>query len=286
MDYKDILIRAVESYFLSYLKDNEDADVSVFVELAEQTLAYYLSSDEDRALFIRAFELIAEKVIRIDKQKYSYYGKALLGVDQLLTIETWINENEFELELCDTPEDILSVCWSLIVLLSDNKLIKNIKPAEMLIDIAKLWISGVSYHELFNFMVKNKFFCLAKSQKRKINMDHVLEFTDNMLGFDGMLFIGALADLLEGRGFSEELIEKVRLLQSKLKFGLYSKLEIWLYHKGYVDREICKLISQKLVEHGVDLNRFDFNILDLFKAEINHTLAAFPSYFTRTNLTS
>jgi hypothetical protein len=51
-----------------------------FIDLARGTLAYFLADEDERKLFVSAFELISRKVLSLDHQKFAYYGKALLGV--------------------------------------------------------------------------------------------------------------------------------------------------------------------------------------------------------------
>lgn len=280
MDYKESLIQAIESYFLSYLKDNPEIDDSFFVKLAEQTLAFYLADQEERLLFISVFELIAKRVLNLDVSKFTYYGKALLGVEQLLEMEKWIDIHSFDLQLSDSAEELLVICWSLIELLSKNKLMNKLKPSNLLVEFASKWIAGTSYHSLFEFLNDNEAFYQANTQKRKIKIDHVIDFSHGTLGFDAMLFIGALADVLDGRGFDESVVENLRLLQSRLKLGLSNKLELWLYAKGYVDREICKIIALKLGENGVQTDQFDYRVLEIFRVEIEELLSKFPSYFS------
>jgi len=215
----------------------------------------------------------------LDVSKFSYYGKALLGVEQLLEMEKWIDNNSFDLEFSDSAEELLVICWPLIELLSKNKLMSKLKPSNLLVEFASKWIAGTSYHSLFEFLNDNNAFYQANTQQRKIKMDHVIDFSDGALGFDAMLFIGALADVSEGREFDESVVDNLRFLQSRLKLGLSNELELWLYSKGYVDREICKIIATDLIIKGVKNDKFKYNILELYSAEIEDRIATFPSYF-------
>jgi hypothetical protein len=111
-------------------------------------------------------------------------------------------------------------------------------------------------------------------------MDHVVDFTDNALGFEAMLYVGALADIFEGKEWSDELIDKTRFLQSSLKLGLSTELHFWVYRMGYVDREVCKLISERLVSSGVKEDVVDYKALEKYEDEISEILSTLPSYFS------
>ena len=280
MNYKESLIQTIESYFLSHLKDNPGIDQAYFIDLARGTLAYFLADEEERALFISAFELISRKVLSLDHQKFAYYGKTLLGVDQLVSIEDWISANTLDLEFSDSPEDLLRICWSLIVQLNKNKIMSKIQPQNVLLDFAQKWISGASYSDLHRFLVENSAHYQANTQQRNVKIDHVIDLADGALSFDSMLFIGALADVLEGHGFSEDVVNNLRVLQTRLKLGLATKLELWLYAKGFVDREVCKVLSSRLVANGVPEENFDFKVLEQSNQVVEELLLMLPGYFS------
>ncbi len=279
MGYKEGLIDTIESYFLSYLKENPDAIEEFFIDLVQGTLAYFLSDETEKELLINAFSLIAERVLAVPRAKYSYYGKALLGLNQLSLIDGWIDENLPDLESSESPENILELCWPIIFKLSRNKSILKIKPEGKLLAIAQKWISGESYVELLRFLNEQNAFYQAKTQRRVIKMDHVMDLTDGALSFDAMLFVGAIADIAEGKGLSDDIVGKLRTLQTRLKLGLSNSLEIWLYSKGYVDREICKLLASSLETKGVPMENFEHTILRTYSQTIEEILTLLPSYF-------
>lgn len=124
----------------------------------------------------------------------------------------------------------------------------------------------------------------AGSQQRTIKMDHVVDLADGALSFDSMLYVGAIADVAEGRGLEDDVLGLFRSLQTRLKLGLSSNLEMWLYSRGYVDREICKKLAESLHNEGVDLEKFDFGILDAHQQTVNDCMSNFPTCFSRKNL--
>jgi POLQ-like helicase len=280
MDYKEQLINTVESYFLSYLKDNPDAEDMFFDDLAQGTLAYYLSNDTEKQLLRDAFSHIADRVMNVPNNKYSFYGKALLGLNQLQKIEAWLDEHWLGIEATDSQEDILRLCWPLIIQMSGNKVFEKVEPENVRLDFGRLWISGKSYQELLSFLEQSGATYRAGSQRRAIKMDHVIGLADGALSFDSMLVMGAIADIAEGKGMEESVLESIRILQSRLKIGLSSNLEVWLYSKGYVDREVCKIIASSLQSVGVSLNDFDYQVLETHSQVVERCLITLPTYFS------
>ncbi|WP_020407144.1 hypothetical protein [Hahella ganghwensis] len=281
MDYKEALIEAIESYFLSYLKDNPGAHQTFFDELAQGTLAYFLSDDDQKQQLRTAFSLIASRVLSVPEEKRPFFGKSLLGLKNLFLIEIWLDENWGEITQALSSDELLVICWPLLSQLNNNKMFLKIKPEDVILEFAKLWISGSSYADLYDHLVQSSACFQAGSQQRAIKMDHVVDLADGALSFDSMLYVGAIADVAEGKGLSDDVLELLRSLQTRLKLGLSNSLEMWLYSRSYVDREVCKKLALALHGEGVDFDVFDFGILDTHKQLVSSCLADFPTYFSR-----
>ncbi|MFP6845031.1 MAG: DEAD/DEAH box helicase [Thalassolituus sp.] len=280
MDYKEALIEAIESYFLSYLKDNPGAPQTFFDELAQGTLAYFLSDDDQKQHLRTAFSHIANRVLSVPDEKIPFFGRSLLGLKNLFLIENWLDENLEEIAQAQSSDELLVICWPLLSQLSNNKMFLKIKPEEVIFEFAKLWIAGSSYADLYDYLVKSNAYYQAGSQQRAIKMDHVVDLADGALSFDYMLYVGAIADVAEGKGLGDDVLEFLRSLQTRLKLGLSNSLEMWLYSRGYVDREVCKSLASDLNNQGVDSDVFDTDILNTYHQAVSECIGDFPSYFS------
>lgn len=289
-DLKDLLfnlnskkktINAIESYMMSFLKDaSNDDNETVFLDLAKGTLAYHLCSEEEKPLLIEAFELIHQSVMKVEPEKLSFYGKALLGIQDLELIEKWLEENYKSLSEQADILELFKYIWPLLLDVCKNELFEKLSPLDVVLESSCLWISGESYSEIFNFMNKKKVKFQAGTQSRKVNMDQIVKYTDNTLGYDAMLIVGALADLCEGKYDNEELEEELKHLQNSLKLGLSDDFELWLYSKGYVDREICKHLARAFISAEVDIKNFKNDVLIKNTELVQKELINFPTYFT------
>ncbi|MEJ8678140.1 DEAD/DEAH box helicase [Plesiomonas shigelloides] len=280
MDYKEALIEAIESYFLSYLKDNPGAPQTFFDELAQGTLAYFLSNEDQKQQLRAAFSLIAVRVLSVPEEKRPFFGKSLLGLKKLFLIENWLDENWGEIAQSKSSDELLLICWPLLSQLNNNKILHKIKPEDVMLEFAKLWISGSSYADLHGHLVQSGAYYQAGSQQRAIKMDHVVDLADSALSFDSMLYVGAIADVAEGKGLGDDVIKLLRILQTRLKLGLSNSLEMWIYSQGYVDREVCKSLGSALNGQGVDSDVFDSSILRTYHQVVSECIGEFPSYFS------
>jgi len=280
MDYKEALIEAIESYFLSYLKDNPGAPQTFFDELAQGTLAYFLSVDDEKQQLKTVFSLIATRVLSVPEEKRPFFGKSLLGLKNLFLIENWLDENWGEITQAQSSDELLVICWPLVSRLNNKKIFLKIKPEHVILEFTKLWISGSSYADLLGHLDQSGAYYQAGSQQRTIKMDHVVDLADGALSFDSMLYVGAIADVAEGKGLGDEVLELLRNLQTRLKLGLSNSLEMWLYSHGYVDREVCKSLGSVLNGQGVDYDVFDSYILKTYHQVVSECIGEFPSYFS------
>lgn len=280
MDYKEALIEAIESYFLSYLKDNPSAPQTFFDELAQGTLAYFLSDDAQKQQLRAAFSLIASRVLSVPEEKRPFFGKSLLGLKNLFLIENWLDENWGEVAQAQSSDELLVICWPLLSQLNNNKMFLKIKPDNVILDFARLWISGSSYTDLHGHLEQSGAYYQAGSQQRTIKMEHVVDLADGALSFDSMLYVGAIADVVEGKGLGDDVLELLRSLQTRLKLGLSNSLEMWLYAQGYIDREVCKSLGSVLNSQGVDSDLFDYDILKTNHKIVSECISKFPSYFS------
>jgi hypothetical protein len=282
LNSKERTIQAVESYMMSFLKDSiTEQNEDVFLGLAKGTLAHHLCDENEKVLLIETFELIYKSVTNVQPDKLLFYGKALLGIQDLELIEEWLEENyEFLSEQEDIYE-IFKFIWPLLLEVCRNELFEKLSPLEIVLESSCLWISGASYSEIFNFMDKSKVRYQAGMQSRKVTMDQIVKYTDNTLGYDAMLIVGALADLCNGKYNNEELEEKLKHLQNSLKLGLSDSFELWLHSKGYVDREICKLLSNAFNDASINIDSFKSNILEKNSELVSKVMCEMPTYFSQ-----
>ncbi|PYC06843.1 hypothetical protein DMX04_03240 [Pseudomonas koreensis] len=280
MDYKEQTLNAIESYFLSLLKDDKSLlQLEAFLSLAEDTLAYYLAEETERARLLEIFSIIHRRLQSLPPEKFSYYGRTLLGLDQLIFIEHWIDDNLWELEFCDSPIELLDSCWPLLSKFANTKIVSNIRPDDKSIEIAKLWCKGESYHEIFTYAKTNNIKIQAKSRLYSITQEHIVDFC-TALSYDGMLIIGSLADIIEGRSLNDTILAYARSLQNQLKLGLSDEFHMWLYGQGYADREVSKFIANGLEKVMVGKNIIDYKVLKSNPETLAQALSQLPTVFS------
>ncbi|MBA1190669.1 DEAD/DEAH box helicase [Pseudomonas entomophila] len=280
MDDKEQTLSAIESYFLSMLKDDETLlQKDLFLDLARETLAYHLANDEDKARLLEVFEVIHFRLQSVPPEKLPYYGKTLLGLDQLRFIEAWIDENIWDLEFSGSPQDLLSICWPIITKYSSAKIISNIRPASLAVELAARWCKGESYYSILSYAKDSGIKIQANTKMRTVTQEHIVDFC-SAISYDGMLLIGGLADIVEGKALDETILANARVLQNQLKFGLFDEFHFWLHSQGYADREVCKYLAEALGRVMVGKKIIDYKVLKDNQSVLADVLSKLPTVFS------
>lgn len=278
-----LTLASIESFLLSNWDafDNGLTEEDI-ADLAEQTLAYYLADDEKRDLIIKLFKLLAENISKniTDTNRRKAFGKTLYGVNDAKAIEAWVQDNAGELISAHQGDEILDLAWTLIAEHVHNKAFRTFDKKDVLKEIAKNWISGGAYHELSKIADENKCKLGKGKRPRKVKIENIIDICDGGLSYDGSLLVNALCEFLEmleheGSGDS---INRLKLFQKRLKYGLPTETTIALYDLGLSDR----VIAQDL---AASLNLAATEKKDLVKAlkqdrdGVNTVMEKYPSYF-------
>ena len=283
LNHKEKIIHSIEGYLLSNLPECSSETRDQFVkELTESTLAFYLASEEQRKWLYELFELISSSLLNkvSEPEKRTLYSKTLLGVDELKTIDLWIDENIHSIvEADESIEDILQVLWDIIYKLLPVGTIKKLSKRKAPFEIALKWIQGESYGDILKEL--NRINCKVKagSQKRNPTIQNIVEVCDKDIAFYGMLTMGAIIELVSAREGMEDstLPDTLRDLQKALKYGLLQKEKIRLFELGFSDRIVTGKIAKIFLREDRRVTKR--NILEL-SDEIEVILKEFPSYFS------
>ena len=86
------------------------------------------------------------------------------------------------------------------------------------------------------------------TRRRKFKIDHVVDVCEGTLAYDGALVVGAVCEFIETleQDSTGDLINRLQLLQKRLKYGLPTETTIALYELGFSDRVISQDLAESL----------------------------------------
>lgn len=253
------IISSIESYLMSHWDETvvglQEGGID---ELAKGTLAFFLADDEQRGQIAELFKLLSKNIEQnvSEASRRKIFGKTLYGVRTSIEIEEWVTEHVDDLIACTDHEGIIAASWPIIEKNIQNKTFKKCDPPEILRDVALEWIRGKPFHELFAILFNANARIIAKTQRRRVKLDHIIDICENAFAYDGTLVLGAIAELIEHirPENTGDLISKLQELQKRLKYGLPSSSAITLYELGFADRVIAVDIS--LIFEGDSPNKY------------------------------
>ncbi len=253
IDLKINLIASVENYLMAHWDEDfaaSDADGQI-KGLAQKTLAYSLAEDDkERDLIVELFNLLAsnirEKISDGDRQ--AVFGRSLFGLRDSIAIESWVDGNIEVLLECEGEEDLFEAIWEILFVKISNKSFKKCDKPELLLSLSQRWISGQPYFELLEYLKSNGAKINAGKQKRELKLDHVIDMTEGGLSFDGTLTINAIIENISRirPDESDGVVEKLSVIQKKLKYGLPSQSSINIFEMGFSDRVISQNMATVL----------------------------------------
>ncbi len=214
----------------------------------------------------------------VPREKQKVYSKSLFGIDDIRELEEWLNNNYINLLNTDSFDGLLIILWKILPQKIKNNTFTKYTPNNTLFYIAKEWIMGKAYFEIFDNLKSNN----IKVANRKLTIEHIIDICEQGLSYEASMILSSLIELLDLQPESkerEELKDDLKFIQKQLKYGLNSSNKIIIYELGFVDRVIAQELEIKLCPNQ-DLGR---NIIQRTfqtkRNKIDSILNNYPSYF-------
>lgn len=241
------ILHVLESFLLSHSYNMEkgmgEEDV---LHLVKRTLAYFLSDDEEKENIQELVQLLFRNIVKEVPQpaRRVVYGKSLFGLREVQQIEQWVQLHEKDLRTVEQPSEILDILWTLFSEHIRANEFKSFDPLDLLKEVGQRWIQGDSFGTILSFI--QKYDVRIGMRRSKITINHVVGLCENILSYEGGLIVSAVCEFLEMMNSAQnnEAIQRLRLFQKQLKYGLTNQTMIILYELGISDR----VIAQHLVE--------------------------------------
>lgn len=283
INYKIQIISAIESFLMAHWDSMElGSNEGSVDELAKETLAYFLSDDEQKQQILQLFNLLGNNVkskITTPIKRFSF-SRTLFGVQDILDIENWVNNNISALLESNSIEQLLIDIWPILYEKANNQTLKKLTPTQSGLDFAKEWIEGTSYLEIFNHLVTAGVKITAGTQIRNLNQEIIIDICEGAFAYDTTLAVSAITRVInlgEIEGI-EQLNDNLNLLQKRIKYGLPTQLAISFYEIGFADR----IVAMDLAQQFHTFSNIRRNLIENIKTQKNdilNVLEKYPEYF-------
>lgn len=246
-----ITLSAIESFLLSHWDETGEGLVEAdVVHLAEGTLAFFLADDQKKEHIRELFLILAENIATniTDPNRRKIFGRTLYGIQDAKAIEEWVQSNVANLLSTIDEEEILDLIWPLLAGHVNSGVFRKFDKPEVRKEIALGWISGKPFSGLLEIIRKYKAKMIWGARRRGFKIDHVVDVCEGALAYDGALLVGALCEFSEmfSDERSDDLINRLQILQKRLKYGLPTASTIAIYELGFSDRVISQDIAASM----------------------------------------
>lgn len=260
--FKQEVLSQIENYLCLAFACNstEQANREIALMICQNTLAYTLASDEEKALIEQFFLKIEEKLQNYTPEQLRSYSYGMLGVDKSLRIEAWIIEKGLTEQII-SEEDLLSMIVEFF--LQDD----NCKLKDKLYEICCLWINGKTPIEI--------------STETGCDISDVDDVCNKVISYRLNILIGNICDLINVPEDDDTKVNPymvLNTLQNKIKYGVSSQTAISVCEKVFNDRVLASKISETLLSETIDTESI-IRILEWFKDDVFALIDDYPSYF-------
>lgn len=257
-EQKANIISSIEGYLLAHWDDTRQVfGENGAVHLAQQTLAYNLSNEENKKTILAIFDIIAKNIefnCPLESERRAF-GKTLFGLTQAREIKEWTELNIEPLEKCTSESVALDIIWPFIYSQSKSKGLHKIDSPDNLRSLVSEWIKGTPYKDLTTHLTESNAKYIWGKQRRNITNEHTIEACESGIAYDGTLILGSIIELLKliKPETNQQLLDNLSALQKQLRYGLPSTDSISLYEMGISDRHISQTLSNTLIKSNDSL---------------------------------
>lgn len=280
-------IEAIESFLMTYRgTQGSDEFVSSCLVLAKETFAHAIGTPDEQQTIEDVFKHIALRIENAvpNVELQARYGKSLFGIDRSLEIDAWVAEKLFELQLCDSVDDLIDVVWPFLETLCTEKSYGATRPEGINLRVAKAWLNGDSFWSILALLGEaNAHIRQGERRKVSFSIDALVSLCEHTFGYEFSLYLAgikaAFSSMAGDNGNAEKVEELFDLLQKRIKYGLPDIASIAYFEAGFAERVTAQAVANSVLE-PIATSRHDAKVLlRRNRATVGAVLKDMPALF-------
>lgn len=253
--------------------DGENADERI-AELAANTLAYHLATEEVRPRLVEVFRAIGASIAaNTDGDQRAVIRRSPLPPASIAELRTWLNSNLPTLQEAIAQNSLFQELAPIALRFASSRKITSITNQQVIPRTLREWMAGNSYSQILDTLVDAD--ARVGGRRRRPTVDDVVALCENGFGYDVAMIIASIADLAEEQ--DEALHSATSLLQRQIKTGLTELAALAFYEAGFADRHVARFLG---LLWPLVTDRGGVRNVCHEEATIRAVLISFPSYFT------
>ncbi len=268
------IIQSITSYLLTHIDFDTPDWTERLTTLVENTLAYHVSEDGQRAELRILFEELAEelRVHASDPERRALMRRSPLPAEKALRVEAWLVSHQATLEEAAEGGSLFEKVYEFIrAEMMPQRLLALSKDVGL--EVGQMWFDERTYVEIFSELTRLD--VRTGGNNWHVTIDDTVNICEGVFGYDVAMIVATMTDAAEALG--GDLPGAFALLQRQLKYGLDGVAAIAFFEAGFPDRKIAGVFGA--VFHAVTTRQEARITLRQRRAEAEELLAPYPTYF-------
>lgn len=271
-EIENILI-SLETFILNFLDVEENS-----AEIIKLTYGYFLSNATEKQDLVEIYEMIRSSIDSIAAKDKLTFSKSMLGIMKMKELSRFVDDHILQINNY-TIDELIDLIADQISKSKDCKMISKLKDDSIVSSLLKLWLSGITYIEIFNYASLKKINVRRGTKYREILLDDIISLCNYDFGYVSLPIIQSLIEILDGKDCSDEIINRLNDIISRIRYGLPNQTSINVYELGFSDRIISQKIADQLEGYDCCSKKKTKRAIRECKKEIESMLLEYPTYF-------
>jgi helicase len=235
------IVHGIASFLLAHLDFTADGLADRAINLAKNTLAYYLAGERRRAQIETVFRTVAERLLEgaATDQLRATLRRSPLAPTTVNRLKSWLDANRQMLTQALANGSLLAIMSAVMLEYNRNNTITSLSDQSVMPSVIENWVAGASYSALFQLLVQGNI--RIGGNNRNPTVEDAVALCENGLGYEGAMILATIADLAEED--EGELPAALALLQRQVKSGLTSVAALGFFEAGFADRIVAQALA-------------------------------------------
>jgi len=269
------VVHGIASFLLAHLDFEIGVRAEHATELARNTFAYHIASEEQKPQLEALFQNIAFSLgdgAATEDLRTSLRRSPLAPTD-VTNIRAWLNENLEILSNSARNGSLFNVIAPILSIYNKHNSITSLSDPSAIPAITDAWMNELSFGEICLQLTENNI--RIGGNRRRPKVEDVVTLCENGLGYEGAMIVATIADLAED--VDAELHKMLCVLQRKIRYGLNTEAALAFFETGFADRVVAKSLSEQFP--GVRDRSSARVAIQQDRHRATETIMEFPAYF-------
>ena len=273
-------LEKLENYVAISIANNDNQYSNDFIDkMIEGTLVETLATSEEKKnlkeILIKMCDYL--NTILPNENDKRLYSKSLISSENFISLQSELTK--FNISFLKEDE-LLSFVVKMIMKYSSGYSLNKIENISQVVGIAKMWMKGYSYSDIQSYAIQNYIKIYRRGRYYPISIEDIVAICDGDLGYSASLVISSICEILATIITQDRytgVIDNIKSIGKKFKYGLNDQTEIFVFELGFNDRYIAQKIA--LIVGGCNSKNQTKKAIIKMRDEIKILLQDLPTLF-------